>query len=490
MKRLIWFLLFAAVVACFEKDGRSQNPVQFQPTTVDPTGQACNSTRGNLKTPDGKLYSCQNGTMAQVGGGGGVASGATLPATCNVGDTFSLTSGTIGLYGCYSANNWTFIGPITSTVAPGNHLWSGCGVQYVSGLTFTVGACSYQIGITTYNSPTTSVTLAAADVTNPRIDLIGVDVTGAVFSVTGTPAASPAEPAVDPSTQIPIIFVTIPANATTPSGISTTTIYDENTEWTCTPTANINCASTNNPYHLTKDVEATAAVLGNNFTLVKPAAGTTDLSTVNNLVFYIRSKATWPSGKNGANAARSLTLTWLSGATQVGNSVALTDGAFGFSSSTTASYQQISIPISLFGTGTTTVTTLRVQVTGNTGTSSIGWYIDFVTLQAGSASIPKVCQGINTLTFSATPIYDLSLGCVQTITLTGNVTSSTAINGLAGQAYSWLICQNGTGNFTHVWPTTFLGQMTIGLTASECSAQRFIFNGTSFYATDPGVINQ
>ena len=40
-------------------------------TTQDPTGQTCNSDRINEKTPDGKIYTCQNGVMAQIGSAGG-----------------------------------------------------------------------------------------------------------------------------------------------------------------------------------------------------------------------------------------------------------------------------------------------------------------------------------------------------------------------------------------------------------------------------------
>ena len=225
-------------------------------------------------------------------------------------------------------------------------------MEYVSGLTFTVGACTYTIGGTQYTSALTSITLAAADPSNPRIDVIIVDNTGTASAITGTAAASPAQPTVDYSTQLPLNLVLVNANATTPSGIATTLIYDENIEWTCASTTHINCASTSNPYHGTKDIEATAAVLGNNFTLVKPAAGTVDLSTQSTLTFYIRSKAQWPTGNgNGANGLRTLSLFWLNGSTQIGVQVVLKDGTFGFASSLTTGYQQISIPLSLFGTG-------------------------------------------------------------------------------------------------------------------------------------------
>jgi hypothetical protein len=228
-----------------------------------------------------------------------------------------------------------------------NQTTGGCGVEYTSGLSVTVGACSYSISRTAYNSPLTSLTFSAADPTNPRIDAVIVDTSGTASILTGTAAANPLNPSIDPATQLGLTFMLIPAMGTTPTGVVTTTLYDENTEWTCSPTANINCASTTNPYHGTKDIEATSAVLGNNITLVKPAAGTTDLSTQNNLVCYIRSKAAWPTGNNGAQAARYLTFFWLNGSTQIGNQILLRDGAFGFNSSTTnasVSYKNITLP--------------------------------------------------------------------------------------------------------------------------------------------------
>jgi hypothetical protein len=98
---------------------------------------------------------------------------------------------------------------------------------------------------------------------------------------------------------------------------------------------------------------------------------------------------------------------------------------------------------------------------------------------------------INTVTFSATPTFDASLGNTQKITLTDNVTSSTLSNATAGQQIDFLICQDGTGSRTFVWPTNVLGGMTIGSTLSKCSAQSFRYDGTltNAYALSAGVTN-
>ncbi len=77
----------------------------------------------------------------------------------------------------------------------------------------------------------------------------------------------------------------------------------------------------------------------------------------------------------------------------------------------------------------------------------------------------------------------------QKITLSGSVTISSITNIKAG-IYAFVICQNGSGNFTYAWPASVLGGMTIGLTASECNTQTFNSDGTTLYASTPGVTNE
>jgi len=101
----------------------------------------------------------------------------------------------------------------------------------------------------------------------------------------------------------------------------------------------------------------------------------------------------------------------------------------------------------------------------------------------------SIVSGLNTVTFSATPTFDASLGNTQKITLTDNVTSSTLSNATAGETVNFIICQDATGSRTFVWPTNVLGGMTIGATLSKCSAQNFIFDGTNAYALSAGVTN-
>lgn len=98
--------------------------------------------------------------------------------------------------------------------------------------------------------------------------------------------------------------------------------------------------------------------------------------------------------------------------------------------------------------------------------------------------------GKNTVTYSATPTFNLNLGGLQTITLTGDVSSSSVSNPISGLRYTFLICQDGSGSHAFVWPASFIAAMTIGTTASECNTQSFSYNGTSYYADGPGAINE
>jgi hypothetical protein len=133
-------------------------------------------------------------------------------------------------------------------------------------------------------------------------------------------------------------------------------------------------------------------------------------------------------------------------------------------------------------------------------TNNYGLYVDTQTAGTSNYSIytagtapaqfgGPVISGLNAVSFSATPTFDAKLGNTQKITLTGNLTSSTLSNATAGEQINFIICQDGNGNRTFTWPSNVKGGMTIGSTASKCSAQNFIFDGTNAYALSTGVTN-
>ncbi len=275
--------------------------------------------------------------------------------------------------------------PVTDPGIRPNQTSAGCKVGWTgTGLVFEAGQCAYSIGGIDYISPVTSITLDAADATNPRLDAVVVNVSGQAVKKTGTAAVSPAIPSIDPATELYISNgILVSANATTPNGVSLVDIYEENTEWTSAVTTNFNAASTTSPYRGSKAIRFSSAVVGNYVTLTKPASGTVDVTAYNTLMFYLNPCAAWPTGNGGSNSARYLAISWLNGSTQIGQPVLVRDGTFNFSSST-ASAQQIAIPTSSFGTAQALVTTLKIAVVGvATGSNTICGNIDAVTLQGG-----------------------------------------------------------------------------------------------------------
>ena len=83
---------------------------------------------------------------------------------------------------------------------------------------------------------------------------------------------------------------------------------------------------------------------------------------------------------------------------------------------------------------------------------------------------------INTLTFSATPTFDCSLGSVQKLTLTGNVTSSSLANCQAGQLVTFEICQDATGGRTFANPAGLNQWSALPIAANACASQQYSFD--------------
>jgi hypothetical protein len=259
-----------------------------------------------------------------------------------------------------------------SPAPTGNVLSSGGGVAWLGDYDYRVSAANYILQGTAYNSAQADLTLDASDATLDRIDIIALTTSGPVI-LKGTDSATPAAPDVDPSTHLALTFVYVAATTTAPTA-TREDVYLENTEWTSSSSgATWALASTNNPLSGTVDIEGTSLAAAAYVQLEKPS-GTINPSDYDNLVLYVRSKATWA-------AAKSLAIRLLNAGVQVGSAVTVKTGVFGFDSSVTSNYQQIVIPLAIFGAGSLAVNQLRLTVTGGGG--SIGFYLDDISLQAG-----------------------------------------------------------------------------------------------------------
>lgn len=96
------------------------------------------------------------------------------------------------------------------------------------------------------------------------------------------------------------------------------------------------------------------------------------------------------------------------------------------------------------------------------------------------------------VTYSATPVFNLVLGNIQKIVLTGDVSSSTATNQQDSIEYTFIIVQDIVGNHNFTWPSNFkgTGQIINGSTsgmASIINVQKFVYVQLDgfFYATTP-----
>jgi hypothetical protein len=103
----------------------------------------------------------------------------------------------------------------------------------------------------------------------------------------------------------------------------------------------------------------------------------------------------------------------------------------------------------------------------------------------GKATLAGAATGLTSVSFSATPVFDASTTNGFTMTLTGNVTSSTLSNATSGQTITFTLCQDGTGSRSFVYPTNVKNGQSILSTASKCSRQSFLFDGTNANAIGP-----
>lgn len=320
----------------------------------------------------------------------GITPKDTLTAPLFIGELrLRTTGGDSTLYAGLSltGKKWFRQGGGSSQSATEFGLISGGVVTHASGLTFDVTAATYYINGILYTSPSSQITLDPADPSNPRADVIAVDNTGTVVKLTGDAASTPVEPQVDPSTQIFLTRVDLGAGATTPTGVSSVTIYDENTEWTIEPQGvTANGANTTNVYQGTKSVNVSGWVHFNQIAFINGSVlNSTDYET---LKLFVKLKSV-------LNSSANITATFYNGGTAASNELYLT--GYGLSKTNTSTYQNVSIPFSAF-TFSGAFDRLRIRFIGS---NSSGVYLDAIALKAGIVTQPTV-QGLQNAYTSVT----------------------------------------------------------------------------------------
>jgi hypothetical protein len=324
----------------------------------------------------------------------------------------TITDGPSAVRNLFGANAPLSYNPLTGTfsmsgttaqdglISGGIVTWSG------SGLVFDVTAASYVIGGASYNTSQSQVTLDPADATYGRYDVITVDNTGHATKITGTPAASPVIPQIDPANQIYLTTVFIAAGATTPTQVSNEVIYDENTEWshTTSGTVTANFANTSVAENGTKSISTSWSSASN---LIFTNGSTLVSSNYTTISFYIR------LNNNLANNTN-VSIQFYNSANPVSNQVAAS-----FSKSTTSIWQLVSFNVSQFSFTSSQFNSVRFILTGSTisALTTTTVYFDNIRLQAGltppqtvqglQSAYSKVTDGTNTATSAGSDVLKL-----------------------------------------------------------------------------------
>jgi hypothetical protein len=121
--------------------------------------------------------------------------------------------------------------------------------------------------------------------------------------------------------------------------------------------------------------------------------------------------------------------------------------------------------------------TPRMTILGTNGNVGIGTTTPSVQLQATKS----MASGLNVVIFSATPTFDASLGNIQEMTLSGNVTSFTIPNAVAGEHVTFIFLENATGGYTVSGiPANVHGWAAISTTANTYSRESCNYDGTNW----------
>lgn len=260
-----------------------------------------------------------------------------------------------------------------------NGLIEGGNVTWLTGYQYAVGYTKYAIQNEIFEITYDTITLDAADGSLDRIDVIAVDNTGDLIKITGTPAANPQKPYVDPQTQIELSYVLVTAGSSEPSGVSGEVVYDENVEWTSdydgSSGFSVDFDSTTSPISGSKCAEATDIENGDLITFTR--GSTINIFDYDTLNFYIKNKS-------GGNKKNYMILYFKSGSTFVSNSVPIPFDKY------ITTWQLVSLKISDITFYFDDIDTVYL-IWGNTQSEQYdGFYLDRVFLQGGVIQPPTL----------------------------------------------------------------------------------------------------
>lgn len=258
-------------------------------------------------------------------------------------------------------------------------VWTGIGLIY------DVFYPNYYINYVLYPGNQQQITLDPSDVTNPRIDAIAVDATGAI-KITGDATADPVAATVNTDTQILITTVYLNTGAVTPTNVSELAVYKENVEFTGVSnngTVNFNAGA--GSFAGTKHIDCGAFTNGQYLKF-------TDLTTrqvadFSLLKFYVNLKAAFAS-------TAKFSIRFYNNNTLISSAVNVDSGKYNFVRTTINAYQTIVIPLSDFTFSGSAFNRIDIVFAG---TNASGFKMDNIVLSVGAGMSSPEQNAITTI---------------------------------------------------------------------------------------------
>src|SRR5665213_1365915 len=234
-----------------------------------------------------------------------------------------------------------------------------------------------------FTFPASLLTLGPAN-SQPRYDLFYADTLGAHIK-TGDTATVPLIPQLNPGQYALTSGFLVNPGDTIPSGITSTTIYNEPpVGWepgTQSGASIVNFYNTDNPYRGTKDIFVSSYHDGAQIYFIDSPFVHNDANTNGLISLPIYLNGALPAGNN-------IYISFVSFDTLTGLPL-LINSDLGFNRNLANQYQQVVIPYSkVQWQNGAKFTTLELTFTGNDTSGAKGLYIDYVTLQSGIPNIP------------------------------------------------------------------------------------------------------
>lgn len=324
-------------------------------------------------------------------------------------------------------------------------IWSGVG------LTYDVIYTSYYLDNILYPGGTVQRTLSPSDLTNPRFDLIKVDMTG-VQVATGTPSASPEIPTADPNTELAISPVLVDAGALTPTGVSDESVYKESAEWSrTTNNGTVNFNANTNPFQGTFHIDCGAFTNGQYLRFTDSVIN--QIADFSLLKFYVNLKATFAS-------TAKFSVRFYNGSTSVSSTVTIASGSYNFLRTTINTYQTVIIPLSDFTFSSSNFDRIEIVMVG---ANTSGFRMDNIVLSQGIGSSSPEQKAITSVitdsgianatvkddTFQFRGASGLVVSAIgKIITFTSNFT--TALKANYDSAYTWVLAHGNVDNTSDV----------------------------------------